>query len=390
MNDGLLVPAAPDGMATFAGPRGLTILIRNHEVNAEEPGDQGAFGPNNERVTWIDQEAFYDPGFGNQPSLGGTSTVIYDVGRQEVMNQYLSLAGTLRNCAGGPTPWNTWVTCEEEVRKADEFCSRDHGYCFEVPAAVEPRLAEPEPLRGMGRFNHEAIAVDPKSGVVYETEDRGDGLIYRFIPDRPGHLREGGRLQALAIVDQPGADTRNWDGNVFATPGQRFEVRWIDLENVEAPEDDLRHRGFADGAARFARGEGMWYGNEAVYFACTNGGIAKVGQIWRYEPSPYEGTPQEGDEPGRLELFIEPNDPGVVEYADNLTVAPWGDLVICEDGPADQRLLGVTPEGEVYVLGQNVLNDSELCGATFSPDGSTLFFNIQWPGITLAVTGPWI
>jgi uncharacterized protein len=389
MSDGFVVPAAPDGMAAFAGPQGLTILVRNHEVSSDSGGERGAFGATNEHASRLTAEQFYDPGFNGQPRLGGTTTVVYDTRKQEVVRQYLSLAGTIRNCAGGPTPWNTWVTCEETIERANATCARDHGYNFEVPASAEPKLAEPVPLKDMGRFNHEAIAVDPASGIVYETEDRSDGLIYRFIPDEPGKLQAGGRLQALAVVDRPGLDTRNWGAIRMVDPGKPLTVQWIDLDDVESPEDDLRYRGFASGAARFARGEGMWYGRGAIYFACTNGGYANKGQIWKYVPSPNEGKPEESRQPGRLELFVEPNDGTLVENADNLTMAPWGDLIVAEDGSEDQFLIGVTPEGEVYKFARNTLNTSEWAGATYSPDGSTLFVNIQNPGITLAITGPW-
>lgn len=390
MSDGFVVPAAPDGMATFAGPDGLTILIRNHEVSTDSTGDRGAFGPANENASRISEDQFYDAGFNGQPKLGGTTTVVYDTRNQEVVRQYLSLAGTIRNCAGGPTPWNTWVTCEETNERAGATTARDHGYNFEVPASAEPMLAEPIPLKDMGRFNHEAIAVDPASGIVYETEDRGDSLIYRFIPNEPGNLRAGGRLQALGVVGRPGLDTRNWDGIRAVIPGEPMVVRWVDLDDVESPEDDLRHRGFAWGAARFARGEGMWYGRGAIYFACTNGGVQQKGQIWKYTPSPDEGKPEEDRNPGGLELFIEPNDGTLVENADNLTMAPWGDLIVCEDGSEEQFLVGVTPQGEIYKFARNAMNTSEWAGVTYSPDGSTLFVNLQNPGITLAVTGPWI
>jgi len=151
----------------------------------------------------------------------------------------------------------------------------------------------------------------------------------------------------------------------------------------------LRHRGFAQGAARFARGEGMWYGREAIYFACTNGGRKEIGQIWRYFPSPSEGKPEEEKNPGKLELFVEPNDGNLVENADNLTVAPWGDLIVCEDRDGPPSLVGITPQGGFYKLGKNAVSDSELAGVTFSPDGTTLFVNIQHDGLTLAITGPW-
>ena len=210
---------------------------------------------------------------------------------------------------------------------------------------------------------------------------------------KPDRLLEGGRLQALAIVDQPSRDLRNWpDAETPAiAAGVPLATRWIDLDEVESPDDSLRYQGFDRGAARFARGEGMWFGNNVVYFACTTGGRNQRGQIWKYVPAApdVEGSGPNAEAGGRLELFIEPNDATVIEYADNLTVAPWGDLVVCEDGYEDQYLLGVTPEGSIYRIARNLLNHSEFAGAVFSPDGSTLFVNIQNPGMTLAITGPW-
>lgn len=388
MTDGFFVPAAHDGMAAFPGPDGLTLLVRNHEINSGTNPEAGPFGPGNERLADLGPNALYDAGSNGQPCLGGTTTLVYDTRTQRLVGHHLSLVGTLRNCAGGPTPWNTWITCEETIERAGARCAQDHGYVFEVPASATPGLAAPIPLKAMGRFNHEAVAVDPASGAVYETEDAGDGLIYRFLPHQPGRLAEGGRLQALGVIDQPSLDTRNWEA-AAATPGTVLATRWIDLDAVEAPDNDLRLRGFALGAARFARGEGMWYGNDAVYFACTNGGQARHGQIWRYVPGPFEGTADEPNQPGRLELFVEPNDPGLVDNADNLTVAPWGDLILCEDGSGDQFLVGITPEGSLYKFAHNAGSTSEFAGATFSPDGSTLFVNIQGDGLTLAITGPW-
>ncbi len=389
MDDGFFVPTVPDGMAAFAGPGDRTILVRNHEINVGVPGEVGPFGPGNELLEKLGRDALYDPGAGDIPLLGGTTTVVYDTRKQRVISQHLSLVGTVRNCAGGPTPWGSWITCEESTQSAGEITARDHGYNFEVPATMDARVADPIPLKAMGRFNHEAIAVDPGSGVVYETEDRPDGLIYRFIPTTPGRMQDGGRLQALVVRDHPGLDTRNWEVTTVE-PGTWLDVEWVDLDDVEAPIDDLRYRGFEAGAARFARGEGMWYGNDVIYFACTNGGTARAGQVWMYQPSPSEGTEEERSEPGRLQLFIEPNDRTLVENCDNVTVAPWGDLILCEDGPGEQNLVGVTPEGTLYRLGHNALSGSELAGATFSPDGTTLFINIQHDGWTLAITGPWV
>jgi secreted PhoX family phosphatase len=241
----------------------------------------------------------------------------------------------------------------------------------------------------MGRFNHEAIAVDAASGAVYETEDRGDGLFYRFLPEEPGRLERGGRLQALCIRGLESADTSN-SGEVTIGQGRRYGVDWVDLDDAGSPEDDLRVRGRAKGAATFVRGEGIWSAPGTVFFAATGGGENGSGQIWLYRPGELEGTPGEGAEPATLELFAEPNDTGLLDSPDNLTISPWGDVVICEDGPDGNSVRGVTPAGGLYTLARNAMNDSELTGATFSPDGTTLFVNIQRPGLTLAVTGPWV
>lgn len=390
MADGFHVPGAPDGMATFEGPDGLTVVIRNHEVSSGAAGGMGPFGENNELSGNVHESQRYDLGVEEKPCLGGTTTFVYDTRAGRLESQYLSLAGTVRNCAGGPTPWNSWVTCEETVELPGKNCLKRHGYNFEVPARAEAYLAQPEPLVEMGRFNHEAIAVDPASGIVYQTEDRQDSCLYRFVPNEPGQLVKGGRLQALAIYGpgEKGVDTRNWTGRRIVQ-GETKRVRWVDLEDVDSETDFLRYRAFDKGAARFARGEGMWQGRGAVYFACTSGGPNKKGQIWRYTPSPAEGQAGEADQPGTLELFIEPNDGNLIENADNLTVAPWGDVVVCEDSKGDNFLVGVTPKGAIYKLGQNRYNESEFAGATFSPDGSTLFVNIQKTGLTLAITGPW-
>jgi len=391
MDDGLIVPDKADGMATFPGPNATTILIRNHELL---PRQRGPFGKGNKLLKSFDKNKLYDAGRGKTPGQGGTTTVVFDTKTQRVVRQFVSLAGTTRNCAGGPTPWNTWISCEETVdrsgfhAKSLYWCEQDHGYAFEVPATHKPAVADPVPLTAMGRFNHEAVAVDPQSNIIYQTEDRDDGAFYRFLPKKPEQLAAGGKLQVLKIADLPSADTRNWKQQTVPV-NKPLPVEWIDIDEVESPKDDLRHRAFHNGAARFARGEGMWYGHNAVFFACTSGGKEKAGQIWRYTPSPAEGTVKEKSQPGTLELFIEPNDSNLVQNADNLTVAPTGDLIICEDRSGDEvRLIGVTPKGGIYTFANSHKN-SELAGATFSPDGSTLFVNIQHAGLTLAVTGPW-
>ncbi len=397
MDDGFLVPGAHDGMAAFPGPNGKTILVRNHELIIG-PQEAQSFA-HDKRLREVNPEKIYDSGKGTKPGLGGTTTLVYDTKTATLESHYMSLMGTIRNCAGGTTPWNTWISCEETVQLAKDTYEKDHGYNFEVPASPTIGLTTPIPLTAMGRFNHEAVTVGAKSGIVYQTEDRHDSLIYRFIPDVPGKLAQGGRLQAMVIRDMKSADTRNWKqwtNKVFpwtydatVAVGEKMEVAWVDIQNVESPKDDLRLQGFDKGAARFARGEGMWYSDNTIYFVCTNGGYRKKGQVWRYIPSPFEGTSAEDKQPGVLELFIEPNNSNLLENADNVTVTPWGDLILCEDGPGTQFLVGVTPEGTLYRFAKNSRSNSEFAGATFSLDGSTLFVNIQGAGMTLAITGPW-
>lgn len=375
MSDGFILPDKPDGMATFQSSRASEmILVRNHEINPGTSSKAGPFGNKNIKLKDVRDDLIYDKGK-TSPCMGGTTTVIYDVRKQEVIRQFLSLTGTVRNCAGGPTPWGTWITCEETVASAGGSCIKDHGWCFEVPATESPQLNKPVPLKGMGRFNHEAVAVDPESGDVYLTEDRHEGLLYKYIPKIKGKLSEGGKLYSLKVRNSPSLDTRNWKSQKVRV-GQEMELEWIEMDEVHSPKDDLRFRGFKKGAACFARGEGMWYSKGAIYFACTNGGKKQNGQIWQISG-------------GKLLLFSEPNDSDLVDNCDNLTVAPWGDLILCEDGGGKQYLDVITPDGRIFKLAKNAKSTGEFAGATFSPDGSTLFVNMQHDGLTLAIIGPW-
>lgn len=393
MDDGLIVPSLCDGMAAFPGADGTVVLVRNHELFNATPR-LGPFGGDNERFDRVDASRLYDPGV-TRPALGCTTTMVYDPREGRLVRQFLSLGGTARNCAGGPTPWGSWITCEEFPARAGADYARDHGYNFEVPARADGGLINAVPLVAMGRFNHEAIAVDPASGAIYQTEDRADGLLYRFLPNEKENPAAGGRLQALAVAGEPNFDTRNWLEQRVAV-GDLLAVEWVDLEEPESPLDDLRFQGASKGAALFSRGEGMWTGEDGIYIACTSGGrqvdeaVGGRGQIWRYVPSPREGRADEGAEPGTLELIFEPNDVAVLDKADNLTVAPWGDLLLCEDGDSDvDYIVGLHPSGSSYKLARNVLDQSEFAGATFSPDGTTLFVNYQFSGRTFAITGPW-
>ncbi len=395
MSDGLRVPAAHDGMAAFAGPDGRVILVCNHEIVSGYP-EHSAFGTGFAELPDTIKEKVYDRGGDVTPGAGGTTTTIYDPRDKTTERQFLSLAGTELNCAGGPTPWGSWLSCEETFSSAGTSFelgrkltrNERHGYVFEVPADATG-LVPAEPLREMGRFEHEAAAVHAASGIVYMTEDQYHSLFYRFIPNVPGQLREGGRLQALSIVGQPSFRTHNWGAKPDITPNDSLPVAWVDLDNVDPLEDDLRSRGAALGAAMFARGEGLAAAHGDFVFTCTIGGRTRLGQVFSYTPSPFEGQPGETNAPGRLRLVAEARENSLLRNADNLTMAPWGDLIVCEDTFSHCGLVGIRPDGSEYALADNPYSNSELAGVCFSPDGRTMFVNIQYPGTTVAITGPW-
>lgn len=400
MTDGFTTPGRPDGMACFAHPAeaGKLVLVRNHEIFASI--DHGRpWGEGDALIGQLDASKVYDPRGGPLPFHGGTTNLVLDAASGAVERDYLSLIGTVGNCAGGATPWGSWLTCEEQMLKpGEERAEKLHGFVYEVPADADG-LVDPVPLTAMGRFAHEAASVDPDTGIVYLTEDSHTGLFYRFIPNVRGKLHEGGKLQALAIVDWDSADTRNWpldwsrDTARKVPVGTRMAARWIDMDDVESPAADLAARGFAAGAALFSRGEGLAYGCHATgaaehYFNCTQGGYFGTGQVWSYAPGRGEGTADE--QPGTLTLVYESPGPDTLDLCDNLAVAPWGDLILCEDGRGDNYLRGLTPGGTIYDLARNAHEGkAEFCGACFSPDGATLFVNVQEPGFTYAISGPW-
>ncbi len=376
MSDGNETPGAFDGMAAFALPNGNVRLIRNHE----------------NRNTAATARVKGDPGEAYDSKAGGGTTsleVRIDAnGAATVVRDFVSLNGTIVNCAGGPTPWGTWLTCEENTEGVAAGWGEEHGYVFEVAASAEG-LVKPVPLKAMGRFIHEAVAVDPDTGIVYETEDRQLAGFYRFIPREKEVLASGGALQMLAIDGKPNYDTA--DGQRM---GSTLPVTWVDIDDPDprgawGDTGAVFVQGFTKGGARFSRLEGCWWGDGGVFFHATNGGDAKVGQVWFYRP--------EGSDGGSLTLVFESPSAAVLNYPDNITVSPRGGVVMCEDGGGEQYLRGLTPEGRIFDFAKNLLNLTEFAGACFSPDGRTLFVNIMGStldagterGVTLAIRGPW-
>ncbi|MEL7267400.1 MAG: alkaline phosphatase PhoX, partial [Planctomycetota bacterium] len=387
MSDGNPTPPAHDGMGVVADNDGIVTLVRNHEIS----DDGGAMPINN--GTPFDAQA-----------KAGCTALKFDTEKGAWLDSRVAISGTSRNCAGGVTPWGTWLTAEETVlgvgsldpykENVKRKFEKNHGWVFEV----DPRgVKTPVPLKAMGRFVHEAIAIDRNSGIVYETEDRGTAGFYRFLPNQIRNLAAGGKLQMAEVIGQP--DLR---GHVDA--GRTFDVRWHSIpeptlantKGLEAPDQlGVFQQGRQQGGTIFSRLEGCWSGNGQVYFDATSGGAAKAGQIWRYDPD------QE-----KLTMLFESPGKDVLNMPDNLCVNPHGGLVICEDGDYGddefpQRIHLLSQDGHLLPLAVNDVQldgqkgfkgdfrGREWAGATFSPDGQWLFANIQTPGVTLAITGPW-
>ncbi|MBW5423345.1 DUF839 domain-containing protein [Streptomyces sp. BG9H] len=375
------VPSNHDGMAAFGGKRGGVHLVRNHENRVT-----AKIGvPTVKGLT-------YDPA-----AKGGCTALALDR-RNNVIGERVAIAGTAVNCAGGPTPWNTWLTCEETEDKAGtNGYTKDHGFIFEVDP-VDPHRTGAEPLTAMGRFQHEAVAVDPRRGVVYETEDafqKPFGLFYRFLPKKPqggrGSLRAGGRLQAMRVPGIP-------DLSSIQEIGASFDgVEWVDVPDPLAVRTPIRHQDFGPkGVTHAQKLEGCYWGGSSVYFVSSFARKAEgsagdhYGQIWRYDPSRRRLT---------LVIVFGPSTdiqlPG--ESPDNICLAPAGGLMVCEDGGGVQHVYGVTRRGDVYAMARNRQNIGtpdnpewgEFAGAAFSPDHDTMYVNCYAPGTTFAVTGPW-
>lgn len=367
MSDGNPTPTYFDAMGAYRGPRGTTVLIRNHE-NRKSTG----------RVDEVDVVVPPEFRYDELPQFNAGNTKLVVGGNRRVVEDYAVLGGTSTNCAGGVMPWNSWIACEEVFQDGAE----PHGYNFEIAAdATGP--VEAVPIKAAGRFVHEAVAW--MDGMLYETEDRRDNsCFYRYVPDQritgPGQLaRSTGKLQALVIKGEP---NRNTDKGFPV--GEPFEVEWVDIDDPDPPTDTIRFQAAAKGAALFDREEGAWTGNGKVYFDCTSGGDADSGQIWEFDPRRQT-----------LTLIYESPGQDELESPDNIVVAPrTGDIFICEDGGDPQYIRGVTQQGEIYDFARTITDGSEFCGACFSPNGNTLFVNQQGgsaasePGRTYAIWGP--
>ena len=421
MDDGFPTPKAMDGMAAFAGPNGNIVLVRNHEdgqagttLRPRPPGSTStSAGILADRLeTHYGPRAFaYD-----EFAVGGTTTLIVEPhGQRELVSQYWSLVGTVRNCAGGLTPWGSWISSEETLENASATnYAENHGYNFEVPIDTECGTpTQPVALRHLGRFAHEAVAVDPVTGAVYETEDQGDGSgFYRFMPSRrpqrPGDLASTtGMFQMLKVVGMPQYETA-----INQRVGVPLPVEWVNITNPDptpvsvvvsgATFSAVFVEGLAAGGARFRRLEGCWYDRRKIYFISTNGGNMGFGQVWMYDIVAETIT-----------LVVESSGHDMFDGPDNCCVSPRGGVVFCEDATAAQHLRAVSPTGEVFDLARNLRNTIEFAGACFSPDGATLFVNLYGRGnerttqpyrspvqipvgpekyersATLAIWGPW-
>lgn len=352
MSDGFKVPGRPDGMACFAGPGDTLILMRNHELD---------------KSLW---EAGYDsppPESFDTKAGGGVTRLVLDAKTHDLLSSNRVLAGTLRNCAGGASPWG-WLSCEETIDPG-------HGYVFRCRTDAV-RVAPPERLVGYGRFRHEAAAVDPHTFTAYLSEDQTDGCFYRYRPTDPSKPHTSGKLQALRVAGVPRFDTsRDLD------QGIRLKMDWVDVPNPDPKDDSVRHQARAAGAARFCRGEGVFFSDGVVYLCCTSGGRQGLGQVFKL-------TLGRGDTPDELELFAESPGPNVLDMPDNICMTPWGDLLLAEDGSGDQFVRGLTPEGRIYDLARNAKSSGEFAGICASPSGDAIFVNMQLDGLTLAITGP--
>jgi secreted PhoX family phosphatase len=378
LESGQPTPSDPDGMAAFDGRHGGSVLIYNHEVGGSEP----------HRVPPL-PNLTYDDSAG-----GGTTTIEVDRHGRRI-REYVSVAGTHNNCAGGRTPWDTWLTCEE----TEATLGKRHGYVFEVDPYDRRKNLNPKPIKALGRYAHESLVVDPRSGRIYLTEDATapNGLLYRWTPPRWARLGDGvlkrlpdeaGTLEAMIAYTRRGEHVP--DLSVATEPGTTYRVKWVDVPDRDAATTSTRMQFEDEQITRSRKLEGMWWGDGGAYFVAsfartTDGSAAQHdGQVWFIDPKRdtielkvhFAYTPEDQD--------TDPDGP------DNITVSPYGGVMIAEDGDGTNHLVGTTDRGDVFFFARNDdPGDSEFAGPTFSRDGRILFVNIQTPGWVFAVQGPW-
>ena len=343
-------PNVFDGMGAFRGPRGTTILIRNHE-HRQRAGEIPVIVPEGDR---------YDE---NPRFVAGNTKLLVNRDRR-VLETLHVLGGTSVNCAGGVMPWGTWITCEETFIAQSETDLR-HGYCFEVDA-LSDRPSKAVAIRAAGCFAHEAVAWH--KGILYETEDnRKPSGFYRFVP--AGRVREFGDLATasgpLQAIKRKSSAT-SFDADT-AVVGESFDVEWVTIPDPDPATNTVKTQGIARGMISFSRLEGVWVGDGKIYFDSTSGGRTGNGQVWEYDPRREQ-----------LKLVYESPGPDVLQAPDNLVYVPQtGDIWLQEDGAGEQFVRGVTQEGAIYDFAKTILNDTEFCGGCFSPDGDTFFLNQQ-------------
>lgn len=372
-DDGQKLAGDADGAASFRGRSNSTLLTFNHELGGGE-GDPGVPKTFHGRPV-----ATYNPAV-----VGGCSTIVVDK-HGEVVSRYPVIAGTHNNCAGGLTPWGTWLTCEETTATIGGI---NHGYVFEVDPTG--KLTTGEPILGMGRYAHEAVCIDPRSGMAYLTEDAGQtGLVYRYEPNdrahRFGALGQGGTLTAMRIEGFDAASE-------ITQVGSTHPVTWTPVPAGVDPTTTTSLNAAFDNSTvtRSRKWEGAWFGNGKAYFAvsyqeATLGRTPNNGQVFAYDPK--AGTIELVMYIPGAEADLGPTD---LESPDNITIAPDGSLWLAEDGNvADQYIYALGADGVIFPFAHNATaDDNEFAGINFSPDGRTLFVSIQSPSTTFAITGP--